>query len=62
MSAERITTEHREHVFLIGLHRADKRNAFDKAMLKQLADAYTAYEESAEARCAVVFAHGFEPT
>jgi enoyl-CoA hydratase len=45
-------------VLLIGLNRADKRNAFDRAMLTQLAEALTRYEDDPELRCAVLFAHG----
>jgi len=56
--APRITTETREHVLLIGLDRADKRNAFDLAMLRELAQAFTRYEDTPELRCAVLFGHG----
>ena len=54
----RITTERREHVFLVGLSRAAKMNAFDLRMLHELAAAYTEYDEDDDLRCAVVFAHG----
>lgn len=57
-SMDRITVERLGHVVRIGLNRADKRNAFDIAMLDQLAQAYTDYEEDAELRCAVLHAHG----
>ena len=53
-----ITTERRGHVFLIGLNRVAKRNAFDPPMFHDLARAYGAYEADPEMRCAVVFAHG----
>jgi enoyl-CoA hydratase/carnithine racemase len=53
-----ITTERRGRVFLIGLNRAAKRNAFDPAMFHELAAAYGAYESDTELWCAVVFAHG----
>ena len=56
--APRITTEVREHVLVIGLDRADKRNAFDLAMLRELAEAFTQYEADPELRCAVLFGHG----
>ncbi len=36
----RVTTERHGHVLLIGLDRAAKRNAFDRAMLSALALAY----------------------
>ncbi len=55
---ERISREARGNIHLIGLHRAEKRNAFDVRMLRELADAFTAYEEDANARCAVLHAHG----
>lgn len=57
-AAERITLETRGHVLMIGLHRADKRNAFDLAMLRGLAAAMTRYDDDPELRCAVVFGHG----
>ncbi len=53
-----ITTETRGHVRLIGLSRAAKRNAFTTTMLAELAAAFTAFEDDAEARVAVLFAHG----
>ncbi len=54
----RITYEARGHLRLIGLDRAEKRNAFDLRMLRELAEAYTRFEEDDAARCAVLFAHG----
>lgn len=54
---ETLSVEHRNHVFLIGLHREKKRNAFNLKMLRELAEAYTYFESSA-ARCALLFAHG----
>ncbi|WP_047925497.1 enoyl-CoA hydratase-related protein, partial [Pseudomonas aeruginosa] len=54
----RVTREQRGHLFLIGLDRAGKRNAFDSAMLADLALAMGEYERSEESRCAVLFAHG----
>lgn len=56
--APRITTELRDHVLHIGLHRADKRNAFDLAMLRGLADALTRGEDDPEVRCHLLFGHG----
>jgi enoyl-CoA hydratase len=58
MTAARLKLETREHVLLIGLDRADKRNAFDRAMLIQLAEALTRYEDDPALRCAVLHAHG----
>jgi enoyl-CoA hydratase/carnithine racemase len=58
MTRARITFERREHVALIGLDRPDKRNAFDLRMLRELAEAYTTFDDDDELRAAVVFAHG----
>lgn len=58
MTAPRITLETRDRVLLIGLDRADKRNAFDLAMLRQLAEALTTYEDEDGLWCAVLHAHG----
>ncbi len=55
---ERLTVERTDHVFRIGLNRAAKRNAFDLRMLRELSEAFTEYEEDADARCALLFAHG----
>lgn len=54
----RVTREQRGNLFLVGLDRAGKRNAFDSAMLSDLALALGEYERNDELRCAVVFAHG----
>ena len=58
MSENRITTERRGHVLLIGLNRADKRNAFDLEMYQQLGAAYGQLEHDPELRCGVLFAQG----
>ncbi|MGM0555238.1 MAG: crotonase/enoyl-CoA hydratase family protein [Myxococcota bacterium] len=59
MTEARITTEKRgEHVWAIGLDRADKLNAFDTQMLGELSEAYTAYEEDDDLWCAVVYPVG----
>ena len=54
----RVRAERRDHLFLIALDRAEKRNAFDLRMLRELAEAFTAYEDDPDARCAVVHADG----
>ncbi len=54
----RVTLERRGRVLLIGLDRAEKMNAFDLRMLRELAEAYTAYEEDPELWCAVLYAEG----
>lgn len=53
-----ITTEKRDHLFLIGFNRAKKMNAFNRQMLHELAQAYTQYEDDANLWCALVYAHG----
>ncbi len=53
-----ITTERRDNLFLIGIDRPAKRNAFDWAMLQDFSAAFTTYERDSTLRCAVVFAHG----
>ena len=55
---EFITTERRGHLFLIGLNRAAKRNAFTLEMLHGLSAAYGELERDPELRCGVLFAHG----
>jgi enoyl-CoA hydratase/carnithine racemase len=54
----RISYELDGSVALIGLQRPEKRNAFDRPMLEELAKAYTRFEEEETARCALLFAHG----
>src|SRR6476619_4696122 len=53
-----VTVERRGHVLLMGLNRPAKRNAFNLAMLDQLAAAYYELETDDELRCGVLFAHG----
>jgi enoyl-CoA hydratase/carnithine racemase len=53
-----ITTETRGHVFLIGLNRPQKLNAFNHEMLLALSQAYTDYEKDENLRCALLFAAG----
>ncbi len=47
----KVSRETRGHIFLIGLDRAAKRNAFDSHMIKDLSLALTEYENNAP--CAV---------
>ena len=56
--SSRITLETRGHVLLMGLRSAEKRNAFDLAMLRGLAEAFTRYDDDPELRCALLFGHG----
>ncbi|WP_350561702.1 crotonase/enoyl-CoA hydratase family protein [Psychrobacter sp. CAL346-MNA-CIBAN-0220] len=55
---DRITYEIQDHICLIGFNRADKRNAFDSHMIAQLSEALTRYDNDANLRCALIFAHG----
>ena len=54
----KVSREIRGHLFMIGLDRAAKRNAFDSHLIHDLSLALTEYEDHAELRCAVIFAHG----
>ncbi len=54
----RIRTEVHDAVFLVLLDRAEKRNAFDLRMLRELSEALTRYESDASLRCAVLAAEG----
>lgn len=53
-----VTLERRGHVLLIGLNRPEKRNAFNLALLHQLAAAYYELENDGAIRCGVLFGHG----
>jgi enoyl-CoA hydratase len=53
-----VTVERRGHVLLMGLNRPAKRNAFNLAMIDQLAVAYHELEFDDELRCGVLYAHG----
>src|SRR6266480_8064631 len=53
-----VTVERRGHVLLMGLNRPAKRNAFNLAMIDQLAAAYHDLEADDDIRCGVLFAHG----
>ena len=57
-SKPRICTERDGHVLHIVLDRADKMNAFDLQMLRELGQAMTEYEANPELRCAVLYANG----
>ncbi len=54
----RVKTERRDALYLIGLDRPAKLNGCTPKMLRELAQAYTAFERDSEARCAVVYAEG----
>ena len=44
----KVSRETRGHIFLIGLDRAAKRNAFDSHLIKDLSQALTEYESLTE--------------
>jgi enoyl-CoA hydratase len=53
-----VTLERDGHVLLMGLNRPDKRNAFNVAMLADLARGYALLERDETLRAGVLFAHG----
>ncbi len=53
-----ITTEQQGHLWLIGLNRPHKYNAFSVEMFTQLAQALSELENRDDLRCAVIYAHG----
>jgi enoyl-CoA hydratase len=53
-----ITREIQDHVFLMGIHKASKMNAFTWDMLSDLSRAFSEYEENENLRCAVLYAAG----
>ncbi|MGH3967780.1 MAG: crotonase/enoyl-CoA hydratase family protein [Mycobacterium sp.] len=55
---EAVSLQRDGHVLLIGLNRPDKRNAFNRAMLGDLARAYALLESDPSVRAGVLFAHG----
>jgi enoyl-CoA hydratase/carnithine racemase len=55
---QRIITERRGHVLLIGFNRPDKRNAADFALLQQLSLAYGELDRDPELRAGLVYAVG----
>ncbi|RJO65400.1 MAG: enoyl-CoA hydratase [Myxococcales bacterium] len=58
MTQGKTTTERRGHVFLMGIDRVAKRNAFDIAMYQSLGLALGELDRDPELRCGVLFAHG----
>jgi enoyl-CoA hydratase/carnithine racemase len=57
-TAAAVHVERRGPVLMIGLNRPEKRNAFDLAMIDQLAAAYHELETDDDIRCGVLFAYG----
>ncbi|MEQ1880059.1 MAG: crotonase/enoyl-CoA hydratase family protein [Burkholderiales bacterium] len=58
LSDGQIRAELRGDIFLIGIDRPAKLNGFTPVMMRGLARAYTDYELSTQARCALVYAEG----
>ncbi len=58
MSEASFSTEIRDHVFLMAIQRPQKRNAFNLQLLRELAEAFTAYEDNDALWCAVLYAEG----
>lgn len=58
MSSSTLTTEIRGHIFLMGLNRPEKRNAFNPEMYRALGEAYGRLDAEPELRCGLLFAHG----
>lgn len=54
----RVTVDRDDHVLLIGFHRADKRNAADLRLLRELSLAYGELDRDPTLRAGFVFAHG----
>ncbi|MFO0652250.1 MAG: crotonase/enoyl-CoA hydratase family protein [Polyangiales bacterium] len=58
MNPSTLTVAVRDHVLEVGLNRPAKRNAFNLAMLRELAEAFTHAEENPDVRCVLLHAHG----
>ena len=57
-----ITREVRGSLYLMGVNRVKKKNAFNREMIVGLSDAFTELERNPALRCGVVFAHGADFT
>jgi len=53
-----VSVERRGHILLIGLNRPDKLNAFNPAMIRELAAAYAQLDQDKSLRCGVLWAAG----
>ncbi|WP_293695695.1 crotonase/enoyl-CoA hydratase family protein [uncultured Agrococcus sp.] len=58
MEYQYLTIDRDGHILLIGLNRAQKRNAMHEAMLQELALAYRELHDDPDLRVGVVYAHG----
>ena len=54
----RITRSSSNNIFYIGIDRPEKLNGFTPEMFREMALAYTEYENEKNAFCAIVFSHG----
>ena len=54
----RITRSFSNNIFYIGIDRPEKLNGFTPEMFREMALAYTEYENKKNAFCAIVFSHG----
>ncbi|HXZ93834.1 MAG TPA: crotonase/enoyl-CoA hydratase family protein [Burkholderiales bacterium] len=54
----RITRALEDGLYLIGIDRPAKLNGFTPQMMRELGEAYTAFEREPQARCALVYAEG----
>ncbi len=55
---ETLTTEIQDHLLVVRLNRPNKLNAFDLTMLRELSQAYTAYEADPALWCLLLLANG----
>ena len=56
--SEYVTVERRGHILLVGLNRANKRNAFDLGMYGAIGLAWAELDRDPELRCGVLYAEG----
>jgi enoyl-CoA hydratase len=57
-ATDKVTTERRGHLLLIGVNRPEKRNAWDVDVIQGVARAYTRLATDAALRVGVLFGHG----
>jgi enoyl-CoA hydratase len=53
-----LDVQRQDHLLVVRLDRAAKMNAFNLQMLRELSEAYTAYEADPELRCLLLMARG----
>lgn len=57
-TGERVTIDKDGHVLLVGVNRPEKRNAFDLAVIRELAAAYERLGDDGDLRVGVLYGHG----